>query len=80
LLMHSDGVSDAIDVQGERVGSARVRQTFLRLARSPVAPGAVLQLLRHALLDGATLTDDTTLLVARISAFDDCARVDLPCD
>lgn len=80
LLMHSDGVSDAIDVHGERAGSARVRRTFLRLARSHVAPGAVLHLLRHEILDGATFTDDTTLLVARISAFDDCTRVDLPCD
>lgn len=80
LLMHSDGVSDAIDVHAERVGAARVRQTFLRLARSHVAPGAVLHLLRHEILDGATLTDDTTLLVARIHAFDDCTRVDLSCD
>lgn len=80
LLMHSDGVSDAIDAQGQRIGSARVRQTFLRLARGHVAPGAVLQLLRHEMLDGATLTDDTTLLVARISAIDDCARIDLACD
>lgn len=80
LLMHSDGVSDAIDAHGERVGSARVRQSFLQLARAHVAPGAVLHLLRHEMLDGATLTDDTTLLVARISAFDDCTRVDLPCD
>ncbi|MGJ7488446.1 PAS domain S-box protein [Variovorax sp. LT2P21] len=80
LLMHSDGVSDAIDAQGERVGSARVRQTFLRLARSHVAPGAVLQLLRHDMLNGATLTDDTTLLVARICALDDYTRLDLACD
>ena len=80
LLMHSDGVSDAIDAHGNRVGSARVRQTFLQLARGHVAPGAVLHLLRHEMLDGATLTDDTTLLVARISAFDGCARIDLPCD
>lgn len=80
LLMHSDGVSDAIDAHGARVGAAHVRQTFLQLAQAHVAPGAVLHLLRHEMLDGATLTDDTTLLVARISADEDCARVDLPCD
>ena len=80
LLMHSDGVSDAIGTRGERVGAARVRETFLQLARTHVAPGAVLHLLRHRMLHGATLTDDTTLLVARISALGDGCRLDLACD
>ncbi|MDP9902267.1 PAS domain S-box protein [Variovorax ginsengisoli] len=66
LLMHSDGLSDALLPNGQRVGSALVQQTFIRLANVHRAPGAMLHQLRDELLHSTTLTDDTTILVARI--------------
>lgn len=66
LLMHSDGLSDALLPNGQRVGSQLVQQTFTRLANTHRAPGAMLHQLRDELLHSTTLTDDTTILVARI--------------
>ena len=66
LLMHSDGVTDAIDADGRRVGSERVQQVFSRLATSLDMPAAMLHLLRRELLSSSTLTDDVTIVMAKI--------------
>jgi PAS domain S-box-containing protein len=66
LLLHSDGLSDALVAGGERLGHDRVRALFGRLARAHSTPAAVLHLLRRELLAHATVHDDLTLLVARL--------------
>jgi len=66
LLLHSDGLSDAVLTNGERVGHDRVRALFRRLARAHPTPAAVLHLLRRELLAQAAVHDDLTLLVARL--------------
>jgi len=70
LLLHSDGVSDAVLAGGERVGHDRVRALFARLASAHATPAAVLHLLRRELLAKAAVHDDLTLLVARLGADD----------
>jgi PAS domain S-box-containing protein len=78
LLLHSDGLSDAVMAGGERLGHDRVRALFRRLARVHPTPGAVLHLLRRELLAQAVARDDLTLLVARLGEGDPPAqRVEL---
>jgi PAS domain S-box-containing protein len=66
LLLHSDGVSDAVLPSGERVGHDWVRALFGRLAGAHATPAAVLHLLRREILVKAAVRDDLTLLVARL--------------
>jgi anti-sigma regulatory factor (Ser/Thr protein kinase) len=66
LLLHSDGLSDAVGLGGHRLGHDRVRAVFRRLAWAHATPAAVLHLLRRELLARATARDDLTLLVARL--------------
>ncbi len=66
LLMHSDGVSDALTPAGERVGHARVHQLFKCLAQLHPSPAAVLTRLQQTLLKHCTMTDDVTLVSVRI--------------
>ena len=70
LLLHSDGVSDAMQSGGERVGHDWVRARFARLVRAHPTPAAVLHLLRRELLAKAAVRDDLTLLVARLGDVD----------
>jgi len=66
LLLHSDGLSDAVLDNGERLGNERIRALFARLARAHATPAAVLHLLRRELVSQAAVRDDLTLLVARL--------------
>ncbi len=74
LLLHSDGLSDAVLASGERVGHDGVRTLFGRLARAHPTPAAVLHLLRRELLAQAAVHDDLTLLVARLGNGDPLAQ------
>jgi len=74
LLLHSDGLSDAVLTNGERVGHDRVRTLFGRLARAHSTPAAVLHLLRRELMAQATASDDLTLLVARLGGGEPLAQ------
>jgi PAS domain S-box-containing protein len=66
LLLHSDGTPDALRPDGQRVGHERLREAFARRAGAHPTPAAVLQGLRHDVLEGARITDDVTLVFARI--------------
>lgn len=74
LLLHSDGLSDAVLADGERLGHDRVRTLFKHLALAHPTPAAVLHLLRRELLSQAVARDDLTLLVARLGCADPLAR------
>ncbi|MFM9428769.1 PAS domain S-box-containing protein [Variovorax sp. GrIS 2.14] len=79
LLLHSDGVSDALTPEGDRVGHARVHQLFKQLAQLHPSPGAVLTLLQQTLLQHCTMTDDVTLVSVRIGdAITSPIRLELP--
>jgi len=74
LLLHSDGLTDAVLAGGERVGHDRVRTLFGRLALAHSTPAAVLYLLRREIMAEAIASDDLTLLVARLGGGDPLAQ------
>ena len=74
LLLHSDGVSDALRDNGERVGHDRIHTTFGRLVCTHTSPTAMLHLMRQKLLRTSTLTDDVTIVMARIDESDPTAQ------
>ncbi|MBU1358523.1 MAG: PAS domain S-box protein [Gammaproteobacteria bacterium] len=66
LLVHSDGLSDAMLPDGERIGQRRVRDASAKHLRDAPTPGSALHGLRRELLADATCTDDLTMVVVRI--------------
>ncbi len=68
LLLHTDGLSDAMNTQGQRLGRAPVEQLLLDAAAQGVDACEVanrLLSLVHEHGDNARKTDDTTLVVLR---------------
>jgi PAS domain S-box-containing protein len=64
VFLHSDGLPDAILVNGERLGVYDVRTTLASLLKVHKTPGAILSSLRSCLLgDGVRFTDDLTMLL-----------------
>lgn len=80
LFLCSDGVTDAMRPDGERVGRERVIEAAARRLRAHPSPGAVLHALRCDLLqDGVSMQDDVTMVVVqRQAAGPHMARVELP--
>lgn len=66
LLAYTDGVLDALNEQGERFGSERLRNAFASAHHAHTEPPQLLQAIRQA-IDQFALEqpDDTTLLVLR---------------
>jgi PAS domain S-box-containing protein len=66
LFLCSDGVSDAMRPQGDRVGHERLTQAVRRRMMLHDAPASVLHTLRLDVLgDGVEVNDDITMLVIR---------------
>jgi PAS domain S-box-containing protein len=64
VFLSSDGLTDAIRPDGERVGRDRVLQTLRRVLAHHPMPAAAMHLTRRELLsDGVKLTDDMTLVL-----------------
>jgi PAS domain S-box-containing protein len=64
VFMASDGLTDAIRPDGERVGHERVLQSLRRVTAHRPTPAAAMHLMRRELLsDGVRLTDDMTLVL-----------------
>ena len=80
LFLYSDGVTDALQEDGERVGRERVIEAVLRRVRGHATPGAALHSLRRDLLgQGVSLLDDVTMvLVQRQPLHLELARTELP--
>lgn len=67
LFLCSDGVTDAMRPDGERVGHERVAETLEALVTSCAPPSAMMHRLRLLLLhEGVQLNDDVTMLMAQI--------------
>ncbi len=67
LFLCSDGVTDAMRSDGERVGRERVLEVLGELVRHHATPSAMLYRLRQALLvDGVQLNDDVTMVMAQM--------------
>jgi PAS domain S-box-containing protein len=63
LFLSSDGLTDAIGADGERVGRDKVVEAFHRYAHRHATAGAVIHAMRRDLLgSGVTLTDDLTMV------------------
>lgn len=66
LFLCSDGVTDAVRPDGERVGRQRVIDSFSRRKRLHATPAAVLHSLRGDLLpSGVKIQDDVTMVVVQ---------------
>jgi len=80
LFLCSDGVTDAMRPDGERVGRQRVTDAVVRRLRAHLSPGAVLHSLRCDLLQqGVLMEDDVTMVVVqREPAGATTARIELP--
>jgi PAS domain S-box-containing protein len=80
LFLCSDGVTDAMRPDGERVGRERVIEAVARRLREHPSPSAVLHALRSELLpEGVRMQDDVTMVVVqRQAAGLHTARVELP--
>lgn len=82
LFLCSDGVTDAMRPDGERVGHDRVHAALQTLVASCAPPSAMMQRLRRMLLhDGVQLNDDVTMLMAQLPVGgSDAERLELPPD
>jgi PAS domain S-box-containing protein len=80
VFLCSDGASDAILKNGDRLGHALLNQTVSRHAQSHATPAMVIHALRRDLLvDTATLTDDLTMvMLSRYSLERNIARLEAP--
>ena len=80
LFLCSDGVTDAIRSDGDRIGRDRVAEAVQRRMQRHASPSAVLQTLRLDLLEhNVKLQDDVTMVVVqRQPAGFTTARVELP--
>jgi PAS domain S-box-containing protein len=80
LFLCSDGVTDAMRPDGERVGHERVHAALQTLVASCAPPSAMMQRLRRMLLhDGVQLNDDVTMLMAHMPVGGcDTERLELP--
>ena len=80
LFLCSDGLTDAIGSDGQRLGSDMVNATLSRLVREHPTPTAALQSLRQELLHSTVqLNDDVTMaLIMRPAADSTDTRCELP--
>lgn len=80
LFLCSDGVTDALRPDGERVGRERVTHAVVQRLRAHATPAAVLHALRCDLLQqGVQMHDDVTMVVVqREPAGAHAARIELP--
>ena len=80
LFLCSDGVTDAIRADGERIGRERVVEAVQRRMQRHASPSAVLQTLRLDLLEhNVKLQDDVTMVVVqRQPAGFTTVRVEVP--
>jgi PAS domain S-box-containing protein len=80
LFLCSDGVTDAVRPDGERVGRDRVTRAAVHRLRAHATPAAALHTLRGDLLvPGVQLQDDVTMVVVqRQPAGEHTARLELP--
>lgn len=78
VFLCSDGVTDALRTDGERVGRDRVCDAVVRRAGLHATPGAVLHSLRaDLLLQGVQMQDDVTMVVLQFPAAP-VRRIELP--
>jgi len=82
LFLYSDGLTDAIGPDGQRLGRDIVNTTLRRLVREHPSPTAALQSLRQELLHSTVqLNDDVTMaLIMQPAADSTDARCELPVD
>ena len=82
LFLCSDGLTDAVGADGERLGRDIVNQTLRRLVRDHPTPAAALHCLRRELLASTVqLNDDVTMaLIMQPLAGSTDARCELPID
>jgi anti-sigma regulatory factor (Ser/Thr protein kinase) len=66
LLVHSDGVTDAMAPDGERIGREALITMLAVKARRHATAAGTLHALRRDLLKRASLNDDLTILLARV--------------
>ncbi|MCV2368874.1 SpoIIE family protein phosphatase [Roseateles oligotrophus] len=79
LFMCSDGVTDAMRADGERVGHERMKAALQRQALLHTSPAAVLHSLRRDLLGPAvSMQDDVTLVVVKQQDKRSSNRIELP--
>ena len=66
LVLYSDGLTDAIDRDGQRYGVARLRATLEDMLRTHRRPGTLVRGMRQAMkrhVDHGSVSDDMTLMV-----------------
>jgi PAS domain S-box-containing protein len=82
LFIHSDGVSDALLADGNRVGLVGLRDGLASLIGNHKSPGAILHQLRKKLFaTGTRFTDDLTMILAtRVPRNSTCHREELGMD
>jgi anti-sigma regulatory factor (Ser/Thr protein kinase) len=82
LFLYSDGLTDAIGPDGQRLGRDIVNTTLRRLVREHPTPTAALQSLRQELLHSTVqLNDDVTMaLIMQAGANSTDTRCELPVD
>jgi anti-sigma regulatory factor (Ser/Thr protein kinase) len=69
LFMCSDGVTDALRTDGERVGRTRVAEAVARRVSLHDSPAAVLHAVRSDLLaGGVSMEDDVTMVLVQVPA------------
>jgi anti-sigma regulatory factor (Ser/Thr protein kinase) len=66
VLIHSDGVTDAMAPDGERIGREALHAMLAVKARRHATAAGTLHALRRDLLNSASLSDDLTILLARV--------------
>jgi PAS domain S-box-containing protein len=82
VFLCSDGLPDAIGLNGQRLGRDRVNATLRRLVHQHPTPAAALHALRRELLDSTVqINDDVSLaLIMRPIAADVDTRCEVPID
>jgi PAS domain S-box-containing protein len=78
LMLCSDGVADAVDADGQRMGRAAIERSLIRRVRLHSSAGAVLHSVRNELMgEGVSANDDVTMVVLKRES-DPIARIELP--
>lgn len=80
VFLCSDGLADAICVNGDRIGREKINATVRHLVSENTTPAAVLHLLRKRLLHQDTQVNDdvTMVLVMRAAQVSEQSRCELP--